>query len=59
MIIATIVGNVGKTAFRQIIKVIPGAGMVVAASVAGSMTVALGYAVKYMYEIIWYSHQTH
>lgn len=50
LIIATIVGNIGKTAFRQIVKVIPGAGMVVAASVAGSMTVALGYAVKYMYE---------
>lgn len=50
LIIATIVGNIGKTAFRQIVKVIPGAGMVVAASVAGSMTVALGFAVKYMYE---------
>ncbi|MEK4025627.1 MULTISPECIES: YcjF family protein [Sporosarcina] len=50
LIIATVVGNIGKTAFRQIVKVIPGAGMVVAASVAGSMTVALGYAVKYMYE---------
>ncbi len=50
LIIATIVGNIGKTAFRQIVKVIPGAGMVVAASVAGSMTVALGFAIKYMYE---------
>lgn len=50
LIIATVIGNIGKTAFRQIVKVIPGAGMVVAASVAGSMTVALGYAVKYMYE---------
>lgn len=50
LIIATVVGNIGKTAFRQIVKVIPGAGMVVAASVAGSMTIALGYAVKYMYE---------
>ncbi|ARD47356.1 GTP-binding protein [Sporosarcina sp. P37] len=50
LIIATIVGNIGKTAFRQIVKVIPGAGMIAAASVAGSMTVALGYAVKYMYE---------
>ncbi|WP_233201394.1 Era-like GTP-binding protein [Sporosarcina sp. P13] len=50
LIIATVVGNIGKTAFRQIVKVIPGAGVVVAASVAGSMTVALGYAIKYMYE---------
>lgn len=50
LIIATIVGNIGKTAFRQIVKVIPGAGMVVAASVAGSMTVALGFAIKYMHE---------
>ncbi|WP_240315698.1 Era-like GTP-binding protein [Sporosarcina sp. PTS2304] len=50
LIIATVVGNIGKTTFRQIVKVIPGAGMVVAASVAGSMTVALGFAIKYMYE---------
>ncbi|WP_347177863.1 DUF697 domain-containing protein [Sporosarcina thermotolerans] len=28
LIIATIVGNIGKTIFRQIVKVVPGAGMV-------------------------------
>ncbi|MBB4826161.1 GTP-binding protein Era [Sporosarcina luteola] len=50
LIIATIVGNIGKTVFRQIVKVIPGAGMVAGASVAGAMTIALGQAVKYAYE---------
>lgn len=50
LIIATVVGNIGKTVFRQIVKLVPGAGMVAGASVAGSMTIALGYAIKYIYE---------
>ena len=50
LIIATIVGNVGKTIFRQIVKFIPGAGTVAGASVAGAMTIALGHAVKYAHE---------
>ncbi|MCG3087509.1 YcjF family protein [Sporosarcina cyprini] len=50
LIIATIVGNIGKTVFRQIVKIIPGAGMVAGASVAGAMTIALGQAVKYAHE---------
>lgn len=50
LIIASIVGNVGKTVFRQIVKLVPGAGMVAGASVAGAMTIALGHAVKYAYE---------
>lgn len=50
LIIATVVGNVGKTIFRQIVKFVPGAGMVAGASVAGAMTIALGHAVKYAHE---------
>lgn len=50
LIIATITGNVGKTIFRQIMKLVPGAGVVAGASVAGAMTIALGYAVKYAHE---------
>lgn len=50
LIIATIVGNIGKTIFRQITKVVPGVGSVVGASVAGATTVALGYGVKYAHE---------
>lgn len=50
LIIATVVGNVGKTIFRQIVKLVPGAGMVAGASVAGAMTIALGHAVKYAHE---------
>ncbi|MGG0655254.1 GTPase [Rummeliibacillus pycnus] len=50
MIIATVVGNVGKTIFRQIVKFVPAAGTVAGASVAGAMTISLGYAVKYAHE---------
>ncbi|MEK4486121.1 GTPase [Psychrobacillus sp. FSL H8-0484] len=50
IIIATIVGNVGKTIFRQVVKFVPGAGSIIGASVAGATTVALGYAIKYMHE---------
>ena len=50
LILATITGNVGKTIFRQIVKFVPGAGTVVGASVAGGMTLALGYAVRYAHE---------
>lgn len=50
LIIATITGNIGKTLFRQVVKFVPGAGSVAGASIAGGMTLALGYAVKYGYE---------
>ncbi|SOB89670.1 GTP-binding protein Era [Ureibacillus xyleni] len=50
LLIATVVGNIGKTIFRQLVKIIPAAGSVVGASVAGATTIALGYAVKYMHE---------
>jgi len=50
LIISTIVGNVSKTIFRQILKFIPVAGEIVGAAVAGTMTATLGYAVKYAYE---------
>ncbi|WP_428912117.1 GTPase [Niallia sp. Krafla_26] len=48
--IATFTGNIGKSLFRQAIKFIPGAGSIVGASIAGSMTFGLGYAIKYAYE---------
>lgn len=50
LIIATIVGNAGKAVFRQVIKFVPGAGSIVGASVAGGTTIALGHAIKYIYE---------
>lgn len=50
LVIATIFGNIGKSIFRQIVKVFPGAGSVAGATVAGATTLALGYAVKYAYE---------
>lgn len=50
IIITTIVGNIGKTIFRQVVKVLPVAGSVAAGSVAAAMTISLGYAVKYAYE---------
>ncbi|WP_214834818.1 GTPase [Exiguobacterium sp. E4787] len=50
LLLATIVGNAGKTAFRQLVKLIPGAGWAVGAGVASAATIALGYAVKYLHE---------
>ncbi|WP_046212644.1 YcjF family protein [Paenibacillus wulumuqiensis] len=50
IVIASIVGNMGKSLFAQISKIFPGAGSVVGAGVAGSVTLALGYSVKYAYE---------
>ncbi|MCL9661450.1 GTP-binding DUF697 domain-containing protein [Paenibacillus hunanensis] len=50
IVIASIVGNLGKTLFAQVVKLFPGAGSVAAAGVAGSVTLALGYSVKYAYE---------
>ncbi|MCM3747744.1 50S ribosome-binding GTPase [Paenibacillus pasadenensis] len=50
LVIATVIGNLGKSVFRQVIKLFPGAGSIAGASVAGAMTLALGYAVKYAYE---------
>lgn len=50
IVIASIVGNMGKSLFAQIVKVFPGAGSIAGAGVAGSVTLALGYSVKYAYE---------
>lgn len=50
LIIATITGNIGRTLFRQVVKFVPGAGSVAGASIAGGMTLAMGYAMKYAYE---------
>ncbi|MFD1848736.1 GTPase [Oceanobacillus bengalensis] len=50
LIIATITGNIGKTMFRQVVKFVPGAGSIAGGSIAGGMTLALGYAVRYAYE---------
>lgn len=50
LIIASVTGNIGKSLFRQVLKFIPGAGSIVGASIAGGMTLALGYAIKYAYE---------
>ncbi|WP_100333133.1 GTPase [Bacillus alkalisoli] len=48
--IATLTGNIGKSIFRQVVKLVPGAGSIAGASIAGAMTLSLGYAVKYAYE---------
>lgn len=48
--LATFTGNVGKSLFRQAVKFIPGAGTVAGAGIAASLTLALGYGIKYAYE---------
>lgn len=48
--ISSLAGNLGKGLFRQAMKFIPGAGSIAGAGIAGSMTLSLGYAMKYAYE---------
>jgi GTPase len=48
--ITSLTGNVGKSLFRQVVKLIPGAGSLAGAGVASGMTLTLGYALKYAYE---------
>lgn len=50
MILSTITGNVGRTVFRQLVKLFPGYGLIIGGGVAGSLTFALGQAVKYALE---------
>ncbi|HCN58223.1 MAG TPA: GTP-binding protein [Exiguobacterium sp.] len=50
LLVVTIVGNSGKTAFRQLAKMVPGYGAVIGAGVASTATLALGYGTKYAYE---------
>ncbi|MTD31027.1 GTPase [Planomicrobium sp. YIM 101495] len=50
MIVITATQTIGQTIYRQALKFIPGAGSVLGGTVASSMTLALGYGVKYAYE---------
>ncbi|WP_232818684.1 YcjF family protein [Exiguobacterium flavidum] len=50
LIVVTIVGNAGKTAFRQLAKMVPGYGAAIGAGVASAATLALGYGTKYAFE---------
>lgn len=50
MIVVTATQTIGHTIYRQALKFIPGAGSVIGGTVASSMTLALGYGVKYAYE---------
>ncbi|MCH4825997.1 MAG: 50S ribosome-binding GTPase [Planococcus sp. (in: firmicutes)] len=50
MIVVTATKTIGHTIYRQALKFIPGAGSIIGGTVASSMTLALGYGVKYSYE---------
>ena len=50
MIVITATQTIGHTLYRQALKFIPGAGSVIGGTVASSMTLALGYGVRYAYE---------
>ncbi len=50
LVIATLAGKLGKSLFRKAVKLIPGAGSIASAGIAGGMTLGLGYAIKYAYE---------
>ncbi|MCM3237461.1 hypothetical protein M3589_06955 [Heyndrickxia oleronia] len=45
--ITTFTRNIRKSLFRQVVKLIPGAGSIAGAGIAGSMTLGLGDAIKY------------
>jgi GTPase len=49
-VIASLAGKIGKSLFRKAVKLIPGAGSIAGAGIAGSMTLGLGYVIKYAYE---------
>lgn len=50
MIVITATQTIGHTLYRQALKFIPGAGSVIGGTVASSMTLALGYGIRYAYE---------
>lgn len=50
IIITTIAGNTGRAVYHQLLKMFPGYGSLIGGGVAGSITFALGQAVKYSYE---------
>lgn len=50
LIVITMTRTIGQTVYRQVVKFIPGAGSVVGGVVASSVTLALGYGVKYAFE---------
>jgi len=50
LIIVTTTRTIGQTLYRQIVKLIPGAGSIAAGIVASSLTLALGYGVKHSFE---------
>lgn len=50
LIVITTTKTIGQTLYRQVVKFIPGAGSVAAGMIASSLTLALGYGVKYAYE---------
>lgn len=50
LIITTIAGNTGRAVYYQLLKLFPGYGSILGGGVAGSITFALGQAVKYGYE---------
>ncbi|WP_338752226.1 GTPase [Bacillus sp. FJAT-52991] len=50
LIIVTATKTAGQTAYRQIVKFVPGAGSIAGGLVASSFTLALGYGIKYAYE---------
>ncbi|MCA1056973.1 50S ribosome-binding GTPase [Rossellomorea aquimaris] len=50
LVIATMTGKIGKSIFKKALNKIPGAKSVLGAGVAGSVTLGLGYGIKYAYE---------
>ncbi|KQL55578.1 MULTISPECIES: YcjF family protein [Bacillaceae] len=50
LIVTNLVSNIGRTAFRQLSKFVPGWGSAISAGVAGTLTWSLGKGIKKIYE---------
>ncbi|WP_059106053.1 GTPase [Shouchella shacheensis] len=50
LVVTTLVGNFGQTMYRQVTKFFPGAAFIAGTTIAGAVTAAFGYSIKYAFE---------
>ncbi|WP_078393874.1 GTPase [Shouchella patagoniensis] len=50
LVVTTLVSNFGQTMYRQLTKFFPGAAFIAGTTIAGTVTAAFGYSVKYAFE---------
>ncbi len=50
LVVTTLVSNFGQTIYRQVTKFFPGASFIAGTTIAGTITAAFGYSIKYAFE---------